>query len=178
MYNYINISNFINNKKIFFYMQHCFDSGYVTNSVLYLLNLYLFNFYTIIYNAHNKLPLFIVIQSLGLKAVNCGSSTQPRGVSPYGTPSKVREVKKMEFKKGGGGGGGATAIFTVNNIYCVFSIYNIITILIIKNTDIKSKKCTNIFYNGCYHVNILLSTSYITFMNEMKYNEYLASVFN
>lgn len=57
-----------------------------------------------------------------MTTVNCESSGQPRGLS---TPfqSKVREVKKMQFKNGGGGGGGATTIFTVNIIFIISLVY-------------------------------------------------------
>lgn len=58
----------------------------------------------------------LVNQNLGLKTTVCQSSDQSADLSPQQTSSKVREVKKIEFKNPGGGGGGATAIFTVNNI--------------------------------------------------------------
>lgn len=54
-----------------------------------------------------------------MKTVNCQSPGQSHESSAsYGISSKVREVKKIEFKNGGGGGGGATVVFAVNNISC------------------------------------------------------------
>ncbi|XP_024885516.1 leukocyte tyrosine kinase receptor [Temnothorax curvispinosus] len=50
-------------------------------------------------------------KNLGLKTTTCQSSDQI-DLSLQQTSSKVREVKKIEFKNPGGGGGGATAIFT------------------------------------------------------------------
>lgn len=52
-----------------------------------------------------------------MKIDNCQVPGQSHEASMlYGIASKVREVKKVEFKNGGGGGGGASVIFTVNNI--------------------------------------------------------------
>ncbi|XP_018396574.1 PREDICTED: ALK tyrosine kinase receptor [Cyphomyrmex costatus] len=48
-------------------------------------------------------------KSLGLKTTTCESEI----VVPQQTATKVREVKKLQFKNPGGGGGGATAIFTL-----------------------------------------------------------------
>ncbi|XP_011256082.1 ALK tyrosine kinase receptor isoform X1 [Camponotus floridanus] len=51
-------------------------------------------------------------KNLGMKTVNCQSPGQSHESSAsHGISSKVREVKKIEFKNGGGGGGGATVIF-------------------------------------------------------------------
>ncbi|XP_011878033.1 PREDICTED: ALK tyrosine kinase receptor [Vollenhovia emeryi] len=50
-------------------------------------------------------------KNLGLKTTTCYSSDQSVDLTPQQTSSKVREVKKIEFKNPGGGGGGATAIF-------------------------------------------------------------------
>ncbi|XP_070151129.1 ALK tyrosine kinase receptor isoform X2 [Polyergus mexicanus] len=54
------------------------------------------------------------LKNLGMKTVNCQLPGQSHEASvSHGTASKVREVKKVEFKNGGGGGGGATVIFVL-----------------------------------------------------------------
>lgn len=58
-----------------------------------------------------------------MKTVSCQSPGQLHESMPYDISSKVREVKKIEFKNGGGGGGGATVVFAVNNILAVFFKY-------------------------------------------------------
>ncbi|KAL0123932.1 hypothetical protein PUN28_006035 [Cardiocondyla obscurior] len=50
-------------------------------------------------------------KNLGLKIKSCQSSEQLDELPSQQTISKVKEVKKIEFKNPGGGGGGATAIF-------------------------------------------------------------------
>ncbi|XP_011703178.1 PREDICTED: ALK tyrosine kinase receptor isoform X2 [Wasmannia auropunctata] len=51
-------------------------------------------------------------KNLGLKTTTCPSSDQITDLSQQ-TTSKVRQVKRIEFKNPGGGGGGATAILTL-----------------------------------------------------------------
>ncbi|XP_012522088.2 ALK tyrosine kinase receptor [Monomorium pharaonis] len=51
-------------------------------------------------------------KNLGLKTTTCKDESVDLQ-SPQQTSSKVREVKKIQFKNPGGGGGGATAIFTL-----------------------------------------------------------------
>ena len=71
------------------------------------------------FNSHycyNKLILLILSkQNLGLKRTACPSNQYAESIS-LSQASKMREVKKVEFRNPGGGGGGATAIFTVNII--------------------------------------------------------------
>ncbi|KMQ91292.1 alk tyrosine kinase receptor-like protein [Lasius niger] len=52
-------------------------------------------------------------KNLGMKTVSCQSPGQLHESMPYDISSKVREVKKIEFKNGGGGGGGATVVFAL-----------------------------------------------------------------
>ncbi|XP_029176509.1 ALK tyrosine kinase receptor-like isoform X2 [Nylanderia fulva] len=55
-------------------------------------------------------------KNLGMNKISCQSTDQSLEFSkhtPAGVPSKVREVKRLEFKNGGGGGGGATVIFAL-----------------------------------------------------------------
>ncbi|KAL6421509.1 hypothetical protein ACFW04_014280 [Cataglyphis niger] len=53
------------------------------------------------------------LKNLGMKINNCQVPGQSHEASMLYLASKVREVKKVEFKNGGGGGGGASVIFAL-----------------------------------------------------------------